>query len=180
MCVCAFYHTNWINQIIRTYLPDFSNPGISQSPTVLARFYPGAVGDAVSVAVPFSRHHDPAHPLCLLSARPSVYILFKRDLPAQILPVCFAVSMLPSERFLLPFIVTVRMEGSEHFATLRALAFHLAVSGGWNWVVRLGSKSLFTHELSHRPRSALLLFFFKAFCSFGLTVAVGKPHQDYG
>lgn len=52
MCVPAFYHINWINQIILTYLPDFSNPEISKSPTVRAGFlvsdiYPGAVGDAV-------------------------------------------------------------------------------------------------------------------------------------
>ena len=52
VCVPAFYHLNWINQIILTYLPDFSNPEISKSPTVLAGFlvsdiYPGAVGDAV-------------------------------------------------------------------------------------------------------------------------------------
>lgn len=54
----------------------------------------------------------------------------------------------------------VRVEVSEHLAGVR--------------VVRLGSKSLLTHELSHWPRRALLLFFSKAFCSFGLTVAVGS------
>lgn len=69
---------------------------------------------------------------------------------------------------------TVCVEVSEHLAGVRVLAFHLAVSRGWTRVVRLGSKSLLTHKLSHWPRRALLLFFSKAFCSFGLTVAVGS------
>lgn len=99
----------------------------------------------------------------------SVYIPFKRDLPAQALPVCSALYA-PVRKVSLSVHChgAVRMEVSEHLARVRGLAFHLAVSGGWTWVVRLGSKSLLTHELSHWPRRALLLFFSKAFCSLGL------------